>query len=368
MAAGTILAGRVYGDPCPPQMTGSAPVPCGSRSSQLAELASGLGVGKSRDFIEGQNPLTIYAPEISWQTICWYDEARMELQYMGGPQASVSSTHQHYIYNEASNTWRTTGQALFPGNGHIWATAFDPETGDYFFKGKDSGSVVYWMKRQIEAGQGKDSSPWTSTSPEAYISDSPTQQNGMAWHPNLFGRRDGGLAIFSDTEIVAWRRASDTWTIVWDFGADRSFSHARNGSGLYLRMTDEVILGTGVDNNTLVSVAAGSDGRPGIAEVRGTTPLPISGRPNGGFGKILVHPRDPGRILILENVDNNRVWSSFDAGSTWSLDNQRHPFLGLDGVNNGYVAATVAGYGVIVGLSSRVSDDAAPTFRLWKPV
>lgn len=336
----------------------------------LQQIAEALSPGNYADMpLSAQNPLTLVNPEISWQTICWYDESRSELQYMGAPQASFTIDHQHYIFDERTNRWRTTGQSLFPSTGHIWSSAFDPATGDYFFKRMTTDDeTIRWMQRSVEAGAGTTNDPWTRTSGTPELGQTPGQKCGMAWHPNLFGSGDGGIAVFSNDRVVGWRKSTDSWSDIWVFGGNQSYSNLRNGSGIYLPGSDEVILGTGVDANTLLYVEAGSGGSPGRAGVRGTTPVPVSGRVSTGNSAILVDPTNSDRVLMTENATGRRVWASNNGGADWSQSNGNHPFAGLAGAgNNGFVVCSIAKYGVIAGLTSRTSQTVTPTFRVWKP-
>jgi hypothetical protein len=190
----------------------------------------------------------------------------------------------------------------------------------------------------------------------------------MAWHPNLFGAGNGGLAVFSNDRIIGWRKSTDSWHDIWVFGGKEKYSNMRNGSGIYIAGRDEVILGTGRDGNTLLYVEAGSSGRPGGAGVRGQTPINVSGYHDSTSGAVLTHPADDARVLLLANNTGSKVWNSMDGGQSWNLATWSHPFgkmAGADGSTN--VRCTITPYGVIAGLTSRANRSIAPTFRLWRP-
>ena len=372
-AAIGVVGRRAVAEPCAPALRvvggDSGPIPRCDIGETISDIAANLGPGEFTDMpLEAQNPLTKHNPEISWQTICWYDEVRKEIQYMGAPQQSVSTDHQHYIFDETTNTWRTTGQALFPSTGHIWSSAFDPATGDYFFKRMAGEQHVQWMQRSVEAGRGATNSPWKRTSGHPELAEAPTQKAGMAWHPNLYGGGDGGLAIFSNDRILGWRKSTDSWHDIWVFGGKERYSNMRNGSGIYIPGRDEVILGTGRDGNTLLYVKAGSSGRPGDAGVRGQTPIVISGYDAASAGAVLAHPSDSSRILLLANNTGSKVWDSKDGGLTWRLTTWSHPFGTMKGSSgSANVRCTIAPHGLIAGLTSRSNQSVGPTFRLWRP-
>ena len=379
---GLLLASSVAGvrtataAPCPPpsldveggasQASGLCPA---GENETLRQVAEALAPGEFADLPQSaQNPLTLHNPEISWQTICWYDEARGEIQYMGAPQASFTTDHQHYIFDERTSTWRTTGQRLFPSIGHVWSSAFDPATGDFYFKRMVDDTHVKWMRRSVEAGRGAQNSPWTQTSGHPELAERPHQKSGMAWHPNLFGAGDGGLAILSNDRIIGWRKSTDTWHDVWVFGDNQSYSFTREGTGIYLPARDEVILGTGLGSRTLLYVSAGSGGNPGSAGPRGDTPIEVRGHSGSNSGAILLHPSVSSRILLLENNTGSRVWTSDDDGASWTRPNWSHPFGSMSGANgSNNVRCTVSSHGVVVGLTSRATSSASPTFRVWKP-
>jgi hypothetical protein len=100
-----------------------------------------------------------------------------------------------------------------------------------------------WMKRSVEAGRGGANSPWKRTSGHPELAETPTQKAGMAWHPNLFGTGNGGLAVFSNDRIIGWRKSTDSWHDIWIFGGKEKYSNMRNGSGIYIAGRDEVIFG-----------------------------------------------------------------------------------------------------------------------------
>jgi hypothetical protein len=323
-------------------------------------VASNLSAGQSVDFVSGRNPLTVHNPEISWQNVAvFYDPTRREIQYAGKPQSGKSLDFSHYIFDEASNLWRTTGQNLFPGNGHIWVAAFDPETGDYFFH-RQSESSIRWMRRSGET--------WFSTSSQqGLLGQSNNTITALVYHPNLFGSGDGGLIAQSPNNIFAWRRTSNSWSTL------ASGSYGKGGQGIYLPWNDTALFGGGDFNGfkgAFYRISAGAAGSPSksIADLGVNTPITVgSAGGSTAIGKIVIDPVRANRLLLLETFGSERVWASANNGDSWQSTGIRHPFANLAGYGyNGYTANSIPEYGVVFGLTSNTSLEKA-TFRLWKP-
>lgn len=339
-------------------------------SSVLAQSAASLSSGQSAAF--GYNPLGLQY-DIQWMTVCmYYDAVRKELQYMGKPASSQSTNHRHYIYDEITNTWRTTGQTLFPGTGHIWSATFDHDEGNYYFH-RYADNYVYYMRRSVEAGAGSANSPWTQTATGTNLSpggNAPVA--AVAYHPNLYGAGLGGLVDWSVFHILHWRESSNTWT---SYGALSSLFPSLNldgssgGGGCYLPGLDVVLLGAKNNTNSrIISVAAGSSGTPGTPTLLGSPPIPIEGVGGGGNGgKMLVDPSNSGYALILETISPYRYWRSTNGGSSWSLVGN-HPFTSANlpsESTNMWTCGAVPAHGIVWGLSS--NGNANGGSRIWKP-
>ncbi|MEM9188681.1 MAG: hypothetical protein AAGF12_05870 [Myxococcota bacterium] len=346
-------------------------------ATALSMAAGGLAPGEWTDFEEGKNTVS-RSLDIQWNTVTmYYDEARRELQYMGKPASSQSRDHRHYIYDEASNRWRTTGHSLFPGTGHIWSTAFDPINGNYYFH-RWTDDFVWIMDRAVEAGRGEAADPWRRTSsqtdPELGGSNA-GPVCALCWHPNLFGAGRPGLVNYGQLRLFAWNPAIDRWSLMDRYGSGSPYWAHRAGQGVFLPSSNQAILGTGRDNGQampLIWVDAGagevtsaiSAGAVGIA---GEPPLTVRG--TGGTtnsARFLLHPNDPTRLLMLETFGSSRVWVSADAGASWDLQNYTHPFNNLPADSRGmWTCGSVPPYGVIWAMTSRGNGDGAS--RLWKP-
>jgi hypothetical protein len=345
--------------PCPPILGEASTDELSCKTKFLSQAAGALSPGQSVDFVAGRNPLTRHNPEISWQEITlYYDAKRKEAQYMGKPQSGVSLDYSHYIFDEARNSWRTTGQNLFPGLGHVWVSTWDPDSGDYFFH-RYGENGLRWFRRQTEA--------WTETkSQPGFLGRSMNTINGMAYSPELFGAGDGGIVCQSIDDVWAWRRANDSWTHL------ASGAYGKNGTGLYMPGPGIAVIGSGTFQDQpgdlyLVKNGSSVPGSGLITNV-GRPPIIIGGAGGGsGRGKLLVDPANPERLLILEYLGSSRVWSSVDYGRNWKQEDFEHPFNDLTGASfNGFTAAAISPYKVIWGLSSSTNPE-GNTSRLWKP-
>jgi hypothetical protein len=315
--------------------------------SELATWAGMISPGQWVNFTRGINPLTWHQYEISWQTIWHYDAGRKEAQYMGKPQSNLSLRHSHYIYEEATNTYRTTGQSLFQGTGHIWSSAYDPGSGDFFFH-RWADNNVRWMKYATES--------WTTTSSTSLISSgSVAPANGMAYHPNLFGQGEGGLVLCTRSKILAWRRSNDSWSTIKSLsGGEANFA---GGSGIYLPGFDAVLIGTG-DGGPLWRLGAGSGGATGTPINLGRPPRNIAGVGQATASKLIQDPNDDSNLLLLEYNGTQKVWTSTDGGDNWTEESYQH---GFDFGSAEFIVTPVTPYGVCWAITSHFGS------RLWKP-
>ena len=181
----------------------------------LAQNAASLKPGEHLDVPEMKNPYS-NSLDIQWMTICaYYDAKNKEIQYMGKFASGQDPTGQfhHYLYEETANKWYKTRPGSLRGNGttgHIWNTAFDFETGDYYIQpyGKEylcrfdrAKWVAAGKPEGISAPKDRgrrDPFPvpsyWSFKTATADILFTTTPNlNGMAVHPNLFGKGDKGV-------------------------------------------------------------------------------------------------------------------------------------------------------------------------------
>lgn len=331
----------------------------------LRQAASGLASNGTTTLT--YNPLGL-AYDIQWMTTCiFYDATRKELQYMGKPASSQSTNHRHYIYNETTNTWRTTGTSLFPSLGHIWSATFDPDVGDYYFH-RSNDLFVRRMNRNVEAGGGISNNPWTQTSSDsAVISGNQPPVAAVGWHPHLYGTNDGGLVDWRTLYVMGWRKATDTWNVIGgEYYFDGKFFNNASGCAAYLPGLQKIILASTGTQQRMMSIAAGSNGTTAPVVDLGTGPIGIVGD-NGNSGKLIVDPTNSSYALILRHNSPYTVWRSTDGGVSWDTIGT-HPFttVNMSSESNGtWTCGSLPDHGVVVGMSSNGNGNG--TFRLWKP-
>jgi hypothetical protein len=339
-------------------------IPQAVSGSALSDAAAALAPGESALFPQGLNTIENNRLNIQWQTVAfYYDSIRKEAQYMGKPASGQSTNHAHFIYDEATSQWRTTGQTLFPGTGHIWTCTFDPGTGDYFFC-KSGETYVRHMFREHES--------WGATRPDANLLKylGMTTHGAMCWHPNLFGQGQAGIVFLGIAYMSGWRASDNTWHLIKAFSSGTDTWALSGGQGCYLPNMDAAVV-TAVSSSAhpLLKVGAGSNGSVTRTITNlGNTPLRIHG--GGGTtncGKMLNDPNDPNRLLIIERCGTDRVWTSEDGGDNWTLAAFKHPIeAAFENTGSSsykeWTAGTVAPYDVIWGLNSHI-----PLSVLWKP-
>jgi len=330
-----------------------------SDQTVLGGIAAALAPGEWVDFPEGYNPLT-GSYDIQWQTRWFYDPIRGEGQYMGKPASGQSKNHQHYIYDEASNTWRTTGQQLFPGTGHAWGYTYDYDTGDMFFQ-RWNDDHVRWMQHDTES--------WATTESNPNIVPGYPPVAGLGWHPNLFGVGDSGVVDWSRA-AMAWRRADQSWYVISDpWPSGNPMRSRAGGTNVYVPALDTLVMFArrrdGESEAHTLVIRAGSDGALAPHELGAVPPLPVYGA--GGdtnIGRPVLDPNDDGAILLLERNNPHRVWRSSDAGSSWSETGYHHPFGSMP--KSSWIVTNVDSHGVVWALTSQGSPIESRS-RLWRP-
>lgn len=371
-AAGLVTAASGFSriaeaQPCPPPDFGDTNVACGVTTSTLSEVAASLGPGQSIEFIPNtlQNAL-----DIQWQiTTVFYDVVRREIQYMGKPATSQSNQYSHYMFVEASNSWRAVARPAFTGSGHVWCYAFDPSTGDYYAT-QYSNTTLRRYRRQTDR--------WESL---ARDTSGDLQDGGLfapifGWHPNLFGPGKPGLYAHATFYGLAWNPETNAWSRITagSWSNPGPFRNKNNGVAIYLPGSDRLAIWgksqASTPDNSVVWVEAGAGLSSdivgdGLISSGGKPPILINGA--GGttrHGHIVAHPMDVNRLLCLEEYGSDRVWSSVDDGSTWTLESFKHPFANMRGQGEEFTCGTIPSYGVLIGITS---DTSGGQTVLWKP-
>jgi hypothetical protein len=313
-------------------------------NTALAVAAAALGSGQSADFSSG--PAWAFNDSVTWQTATvYYDSVRKHVHAVG--KVASNNPYEHYVYNEATDTWgaNTLSYSSF---GHMWATAFDPAEGGYYYA--DNGDAD-GISRYV-SGVG-----WTS------ISVSPTSGYvaGMGWHPNLYGTGDGGLVVVANTLTLAWRRSTNVWSTIQSGQQDAGYN---GGAGAWDSVNNKVWVGTGNSTRAAI-VTAGSGGTVGTASTPSDPPLQVAGNGEGqGTNKVIPHPYTAGKLLLIAS-DTSAVYQSTNSGQTWSNAGYTHPFVvGSGQWTCGPIPGTASSYGVVWGLSSPGRGSMS---KLWRP-
>jgi hypothetical protein len=355
----------------------------GEGTTLLARKAASLKPGGHLDVAEMKNPHSNNL-DIQWMTVCaYYDAKNREIQYMGKFASGQDPTGRfhHYVYEETTNKWYKTGPGSLRGNGttgHIWNTAFDFETGDYYVQPYGKEHLCRFDRaRWVAAGKPAGAPPrkgrgkrdpypvpsyWSfKTATADILWTTMANLDGMAVHPNLFGKGDKGVVCGSGAYIWGYRIADNTWHhLSRDFRRDKSVrGGSTGGGGWYVPSADSAVVGSRV----IWRVPAGKDGKhPANAEHGAPTPILLrgGGGNKGGFGKQIVDPADPNRLIILEVGGESRVWASADLGRSWVLQDFGHPFNGMG--TTMWTACSIGAHGVMMGLKSGRGFNA----RLWK--
>ena len=355
--------------PAPKEPDRSAP-------TKLSEAVAPLKAGQWVAF-EGP-PKAIGYYGISWQAATAFGDAQnREFHFMAKMQGGGAASH--WIYAETTHTWRSTMENLsisLKGHalpGHIWCRSFDPTTGDYYYMDATmSSNFVRYMRRSVEAGQGSKNSPWTTTSKPEFTARFGHHEE-IGYHPNLFGPGDGGLVLCGGSRLSVWRKKTDTWEILMDkcLGDYRM----QAGGGQYLPGFDRLILG-GYGKKFML-VDAGKDGKvatekPKIEEA----PIRVFGGTSGHlknepWGKLIVHPNDDKRLMILGPMPDYKVWTNAKGGTAegWVEEAYTHPFttenVPMTGGDWGaWTCGTVSTRGVLWAMAY---DGKTSKSILWKP-
>jgi hypothetical protein len=354
--------------PCPPALDGSTVPICGD--SSLAEVALSLAPGRHAAFTENrtQHPL-----DIQWNTLTiYYDSARRELQYVGKPASSQSQLYSHYLYSESSRSWQRVTQ-IYSDFGHVWSSAFDASSGDYYFRRHADNHLHRFVR-----ANGVSAGSWTQTSSQASpaLSEGNITWGALGWHPNLFGDGVPGLLVWGAFRFFAYNPATDRWSVLnqQSFESGTPYRARSGGQAVYLPGPDQLICFAqdryeNGENAVLISAGAGNSSDvigEGYAGLTSKPPIVVAGL--GGneiHGHVVNHPDDPNRLLLLEERGTARVWGSDDHGASWQLKNYSHPFNSMHNSSAGeWTCGVIPDYGVVIGMTSNSSGGET---LLWKP-
>lgn len=362
--AGLAATGNVFAAPCPPLLdnnsNGNCPVISGG--GDLSSVAAKLGAGQTAAFTSNT---TQRENDIQWMTkALHYDPVHGEIRYIGKPASGQSRDWVHYEYRETSDSWSRLG-VVANGAGHSWLSTMDPATGDYYWNDGQGSDVIHRYDRNSRV--------WRN------ISLNNTQIGSLAHHPNLFGAGNPGIFIWEGDSYYCYRLSDGSMHNVGPTegsgGITGKTSRCRNGTGDYVASRNSVVCGakgweTGSTRRPAIEVKAGAGNSSNAASegtivYQGEAPVVIYGGGGGSrHGKLVSHPSDGARVLLLEGFGTDRVWDSTDGGNSWNLKSYNHPFGNMNGWVDHWTLGRISEYGIIVAMSS---DGNGGQTILWKP-
>jgi hypothetical protein len=372
IAGGAVVSkGAVAATPCPPLLGGSGQSVGCATGSALAEAAAGLLPGQIVNFEAGWNDKLRLGStgDIQWCTsVIFHDPVRQQAQMMGKPASGQSLDFAHFIYDEISSQWTRTTLENLSGtnpNGHMWGQCYDWHTGNYWHHIQNLQRLYYYDHAVGRFRQTPDY--------ENILQPSGAQSTGgMAYHPNLFGKGDGGILINDTNYINAWRKSNSTWYSIFTKGTGHpAFAARGGGDSAYIESIDSVVFGTGHDRSgsvlPMVRVGGGANGNPGRVEFVAPPPNNVRSIGSGATaGRMVIDPNNPDRLLYLAVDSTHRVFESVDFGDSWKDANQTHPFIAeMSGGETFWTCGAVPAYGVLWGMCGESSGISS---ILWKPV
>jgi hypothetical protein len=377
VTAGLVVSGTGQAaKPCPPDIIGASnPDHCGAFSgSALAEAASRLSPG---EWVAFKAPPAVGPFGISWQNRTgFWDSSRHEFHFMAKAQSGGAASH--WIYSEATDSWRSTGSDVSPGQaGHIWVVTFDhtDDPGDYYYLDFDASDFIRYMDRSVEAGIGNSSHPWRKTSSASFSvqNGSSRPSTSIGYHPNLFGSEDPGILVFGVTTLSAWRKSTNSWLSLATYGSSSSqYFNRRSAPSVYIPGYDRLIMGTGVANTQeclLLDAGSGGEVATGSLEFEGAPTRIVGTASQSNDSQLSIDPRDDSTVILLES-SGDRVWTNATGGTEdgWRLEPFAHPFWQNLPVNpndyGSWTCGAIPEYGIMWGLASYADGGGS---ILWRP-
>ena len=348
--------------PAPPQINADG------TGTALAVACHAMSEGDDVDFTELVGPFA--QADLEWQTKFVHDPLHQIVHLFGKP-AGDDTGWQHVIYDcvtdTVSDVTSSTGMDAWSYPGHLYGgPALDPTTGDVYVchAGMNSTSG---HNRQIGWWQYPDDNDFANaqwgwspvTAGNMYQGAFDSTDNGVGYHPHLYGRNDGGWYLDSNSNIVYWRKSTDATDRV---GHTAGLYGTYYAEAIYWPAQNCLIAG-GASGKTLIRVdpntTAGA--RPVITTLA-VPPIRVEGNSKDNldhFGSIHVHPGDPNKLLIVETSAGQRAWTSSD-GVSWDQIAD-HPFS----LEPRVVCSLGGGLGCMWGIAK--SGSSTTLTKLWKP-
>lgn len=328
-------------------------------NSELARACAALKPGDGADFPTGAQTEFSEA-DLSWQSNFHHDNKHGLIHLMGKPANANRSWHHQY-YTIADNTWTVVVRGMWNNPGHIYGSfTIDHDTGDLFqWRGNMNGRGptnrrASWWKFETKE--------WDYIPVDIYDGALESHPNGSAWHPNLYGRGDGGLILQSGNRTLFWRKKDNAVESLTRSGLRYG---AASGVGIYWPAKDVAFVGGG-SRNGLLKITP-NEGKTPHVKPAGELPIWLAGGSHiysTNFGSLHVHPGDPGKLLIVETVGDQtrssgaRAWVSEDGDDWTRIDN--HTFTTVPRV----VCSLRGGLGALWAIGKTGSQNVS---MLWKP-
>lgn len=324
-------------------------------SVALVEACARLTAGQSASYPSGVQTAFTEA-DMAWQTAFHHDALHNVIHLMGKP-ANDHDNWKHQIFDMAGNKWGNIETGMWNNPGHIYGNfAMDYSTGDLYITRGGMDGNAYENSKRARSWRFSTRS-WDRLIPasqDIYAGALVSHANGVAFHPDLYGSRDGGLVIDTQFRTLFWRKSTD---------AVQNVSHSTDaygnneGASCYSPSHNAVFVG-GADGGQLLRVTPGS-GTPTVTALA-RPPIQLSGSSylsSNGFGSLHVHPGNPRKLVILE-TNGQRAWES-ETGTSWAQI-ANHPF----DLTPRVVCSLRGGLGTFWALGTRGSTQYSV---LWKP-
>lgn len=366
VSAAVPLVGRSQSLPCPPAQLSidNAPAVVTSCSpTNLSQAAAALAPGQSTTSLGDAGLSSSAIHTIQWANRFHVDVAHGRAYLLGKNANSQGRRRSTCVYDIGSNRW---SEAIHGGEelGHVYESiALDSSRSELY--------TGIWAGDELQAWtHGNPLNQWRTPATSGFgTSFTGGTQPAICWHPNLFGRGDGGVIALRDVgssgaAIVAWRRSNNQWySVAGGSFSGLSSSYPSNGAIEYVAGGDFCIISLMPSKGgRTFRINAGSGGTLAPLVQISDVPIGCGYTGSGGVGILIDDPAGSPSAYILEKGASNRVWKL--NGNNWVLKSYQHPFPGGGPTSEVFwVVASVRTLGVFWARQNRES---VPS-RLWKP-
>jgi hypothetical protein len=331
-AVGSLTAFRSLAQarPCPlPTLTvGDTTVNTSCGQSPLEVLAASLAPGASSTALNDSGMSSDAVYTIQWVNRFHYDHANGRAHLLGKNASSQGRQRSNCLYDTAANRWTFS---IFGGSefGHVYESiAYNPAQGELWTGNWDrSRNLKRWT-------YGTSLSSWVNPATSNFSAPIDLDvQPSLCWHPNAFGRGDGGILALhavddgSTVKVIAWRRQTNSWHEVAGTTHTMRGDYRSRGAITYVNGGDYCLASfPPSDNGRTFRIGAGTGGTLATAAQVANVPVGCEWTDTGGgaVGILIDDPAGSPSPYIIEKGGTNRVWKY--NGSEWVLKSYRHPF------------------------------------------